>query len=134
MESILFAFGTRVLAIQQQPDNENQGVSELEEVLELSVHIAKMTLHVMKQIVSTRSTGSVCCCVMLQHSMRTNKAAVYQAVASQLVKGGQTLQNLVHVHAMYAWLLTVTAKCANLSIAVSSKFVESLAAVSLLLQ
>lgn len=102
MRSLLTAFGTMAIAIQQQADKKRVRDSEVEEAQELSLHIVKMAIPVLKQVVKTTPTGSFCCCLMLKHLMLSNKPAVHRVVASELIKGGWSLVACLLPHTLSA--------------------------------
>ena len=86
--TLLRALGSLAVATEQQAKKSMRD-SEVLEAQELSLHIARLALPVMKQLVKTDDEDCFHCCCMLTYLMTGNKPAVCQAVASELIKGGQ---------------------------------------------
>lgn len=88
---MLSAFGTMALALQQEADIKSVHNAEVTEAQQLSLHIVRLAVPVMKHVGKRNATGSFGCCLMLQHLMVSNKPAVYQAVATELIRAGHSL-------------------------------------------
>ena len=87
--TLFTAFGSLAFAIQLQADENNMWDAEVPEAQELSLHIVRLATPVMKQAVGTNAKGRFCCCLLLQHLVVNNKPTVCQAVAAELITGGQ---------------------------------------------
>lgn len=79
--TLLTALGSLAVAIERQAKKSMRD-SEVLEAQELSLHIARLAIPVMKQLVKTDNEDCFYCCHMLTHLMSGNKPAVCQAVAS----------------------------------------------------
>lgn len=100
--SLFTAFGSLALAIKLQADENSMRDSEVPEAQELSQHIVRLAIPVMKQVVGThdllheKAKSRFCCCLLLQHLVVNNKPAVCQAVAAELITRGQSVTTCVH--------------------------------------
>ena len=94
--TLFTAFGSLAFAIQLQADENNMWDSEVPEAQELSLHIVRLAIPVMKQAVGTNAKGRFCCCLLLKHLVVNNKPAVCQAVAAELITGGQCMTTCLH--------------------------------------
>lgn len=85
MVSIWTALGTMALGIAGEIDNNSMQTCELPEAQQLSVHITRLAIPAMRQVVKADAAGSYCVCLMLEQLMASNTPTVYRAVASELI-------------------------------------------------
>ncbi len=71
------------------PADQDKAGAEDEQRLHLSVHLVKLTMPAMRQLLSQEADESSSCCNLLLALMTNASSAVYGAVASELLRAGE---------------------------------------------